>query len=120
AEIHDITVAEPQLDVLGQAGDLLLGIGVDTGERAVRLIDAAAARGVAAVVLRRSTAGSAAVRAAAEHGGTVLVVLSDQASWAHTVWLLRGVLDRAHAPRASSGAGPVHDELFALADGCAA
>lgn len=118
-EVHDITVAEPGLDVLGQAGDLLLGIGVDSDD-AVGLIEAATARGVAAVVLRRSAARSAGAHQAAVRGGTVLVELSDQASWAHAVWLLRGVLDRAHAPRASSGAGPVHDELFALADGCAA
>lgn len=119
-EIDDITVAEPQLGVLGQAGDLLLGIGIDGVDAAVDLLAAAVHGRVAAVVLRRSTAQEIPVRRAAEAGGCVLVELSDQASWAHTVWLLRGVLDRAHAPRASFGAGPVHDELFALADGCAA
>lgn len=119
-EVDDITVAEPGLGVLGQTGDLLLGIGVDTVPAAVDLLAEAADRSVAAVVLRRSTARAAEVRTAAEDGDVVLLELSDQASWAHAVWLLRGVLDRAHAPRASSGAGPVHDELFALADGCAA
>src|SRR5699024_8139952 len=99
---------------------LLLGIGVDTVPAAVDLLAEAVERNVAAMVLRRSTARAAAVRTAAEDGGVVLLELSDQASWAHAVWLLRGVLDRAHAPRISSGAGPVHDELFALADGCAA
>jgi hypothetical protein len=120
-EVDDIAIAEPALDVHGQAGDLVLGIGIDTAPGAVALLAAAAAGRVSGVVLRRATARHRSVRAAARRHGLTLVELSDQASWAHVVWLLRGVLDRAAAPdRGAMGDLPVHDELFALAEGCAA
>src|SRR5699024_6415071 len=80
-EVDAVTVAEPGLGVLGQVGDLLLGIGVDTVPAAVDLLAEAVERNVAAMVLRRSTARAAAVRTAAEDGGVVLLELSDQASW---------------------------------------
>lgn len=120
-EVDDIAIAEPALEVHGQAGDLLLGIGIDTADGAVSLLAAGAGAQVSGVVLRRSTARHRSVRAAARRLGVTLVELSDQASWAHVLWLLRGVLDRAAAPdRGTLADLPVHDELFALAEGCAA
>jgi hypothetical protein len=120
-QVDDIAIAEPGLEVHGQAGDLLLGIGIDTAPSAVDVLAAAAAGHVSGVVLRRSTARHRSVRAAARRHGVTLVELSDQASWAHVIWLLRGVLDRAAAPdRGTMADLPVHDELFALAEGCAA
>jgi hypothetical protein len=120
-EVDDISIAEPALEIHGQAGDLLLGIGIDTAEGAVELLGVAAAGRVSGVVLRRATARNRAVRAAARRRGVALVELSEQASWAHVIWLLRGVLDRAAAPaRGAVTDLPVHDELFALAEGCAA
>lgn len=121
ALVDDVTVAEPGQGVLGQAGDVVLGIGVDTPDQAVDILAAVAARGAAAVVLRRSAAKAREVRAAARRHGIGLIELSDQASWAHVVWLVRGVLDRTTGPTAGITAdGPIHDELFALADACAA
>ncbi|EWT00945.1 hypothetical protein N865_05880 [Intrasporangium oryzae NRRL B-24470] len=119
-EIDDITLAEPGAGVYGQAGDLLLGVGVESPERAVELLGAAVTAGSGGVVLRRSTARRREVRAAARRVGMTLVELADHASWAHVVWLLRGVLDRAASGSAVRSDGPVHDELFALADACAA
>jgi hypothetical protein len=121
ALVDDVTVAEPVQELFGQARDLVLGIGAQTSEAAVELVTRAAAGGAAAVVLRRGLARDREVRGAARRHGVGLVELSDQASWAHVVWLLRGVLDRATGPAGEvSGQGPVHDELFALADACAA
>ncbi|MGN6753117.1 MAG: PucR family transcriptional regulator [Intrasporangium sp.] len=121
ALVDDVTVAEPVQELFGQARDLVLGIGAQTAEAAVELVTRAAAGGAAAVVLRRALARDREVRGAARRHGVGLVELSDQASWAHVVWLLRGVLDRATGPAGDvTGQGPVHDELFALADACAA
>jgi hypothetical protein len=49
-----------------------------------------------------------------------LVELADHASWAHVVWLLRSLFDRASTGGAGRADGTVHDDLFALADACAA
>ena len=123
ALVDDVTIAEPGQALFGQPGDLVLGIGtaVDHEDEAVELVTRAAAAGAAAVVLRRPVARLREVRSAARRQQVGLVELSEQASWAHVVWLLRGVLDRATGPAgAVTGHGPIHDELFALADACAA
>ena len=119
-EVDDVTLAEPSSGVFGQAGDLLLGVGVEGPDAAVALLEAAAAVGSGGVVLRRSAARRRDVRGAARRLGMPLVELADHASWAHVVWLLRGVLDRAATGAAVRSDGPVHDDLFALADACAA
>ncbi|NUO90758.1 MAG: helix-turn-helix domain-containing protein [Dermatophilaceae bacterium] len=118
--VDDVTLAEPASGVFGQAGDLLLGVGVERPTEAAALLEGAAAVGTGAVVLRRSAARHQQVRAAATRFGVSLVALADHASWAHVVWLLRGVLDRAASGPAVRAEGPVLDELFALADACAA
>jgi hypothetical protein len=120
-EVDDITLAEPAQGLYGQPGDLLLGVGIEGTDDAVALLEEAARRGIGGVVLRRATSRRREVRAAARAAGIPLVELSDHASWAHVVWLLRGVLDRASAPGAPDrGDAPVHDDLFSLADACAA
>lgn len=120
-EVDDITLAEPAQDLYGQPGDLLLGVGIEGVDAAVDLLHEAARRGIGGVVLRRATSRRREVRAAARAAPIALVELSDHASWAHVVWLLRGVLDRASATEVTTRAdAPVHDDLFALADGCAA
>ncbi|MDC5698340.1 helix-turn-helix domain-containing protein [Intrasporangium calvum] len=119
-EVDDVTLAEPTSGVYGQAGDLLLGVAIETSEAAVSLLEGGAAAGSGGVVLRRSVARQREVRGAARRLGVPLVELADHASWAHVVWLLRGVLDRAATGAAVRSDGPVHDDLFALADACAA
>ena len=93
--VDDVTLAEPASGVFGQAGDLLLGVGVERPGDAAALVEGAAAVDSGAVVLRRSAARNQRVRTAAARFGVSLVELADHASWAHVVWLLRGVLDRA-------------------------
>src|SRR6478672_11577021 len=52
--VDDVTLAEPGSGVFGQAGDLLLGVGVERPTDAVALLEGAAAVGSGAVVLRRA------------------------------------------------------------------
>jgi hypothetical protein len=120
ATVDDVTLAEPGSGVFGQEGDLLLGVGVDRPEDAAALLEGAASAGCSAVVLRRMATRSPQVRAAARRFDISLLELADHASWAHVVWLLRGVLDRAAGGPSLRAEGPVLDELFALADACAA
>lgn len=117
--LDDVVVAEPSPSTWGQPGDLVLGIGVDRPEAAVALVEVAAERG-AVPVLRRAVARRREVRAAARRGAGGLLELSDQASWAHLLWLVRGILDRTAEAAGRPVEGPVHDELMALADGTAA
>jgi hypothetical protein len=117
--IDDITLAEPCAGVTGVPGDLLLGLGVTTALEALALLEVAATAGVSAVALRRALSHDPAVGAAAAAAGLPLVSIADEASWAHITWLLRELLDRAFAGAPTrDGLGP--DELFALADACAA
>ncbi|KQU68114.1 CdaR family transcriptional regulator [Phycicoccus sp. Root101] len=120
-EVDDLTIAEPGHGVVGQPGDLVLGVGVETVEAAVALVDAASAAGAGGLVLRRNLAARRQVRDRARRAGLALVGLAEQASWAHVVWLLRGVIDRASTTAGDRrGDAPVQDDLFALADAAAA
>ncbi len=121
AEVDDVTIAEPGHGVVGQPGDLVLGVGIESQAAAVELLAASGAAGAAAVVLRRGLARRKVVRARARQDGTALVELAEQASWAHLVWLLRGVIDRAATAGEARGPdGPAQDDLFGLADAAAA
>lgn len=118
AGVDDLTLAEPAQGVVGQRGDLVLGVGVGDPEAAADLVDRAAEAGAAAIVLRRGLARRRVVRDSARRGQLTLVELAEHASWAHIVWLLRGVLDRSATEGEAGGPGG-HDDLFALADAAA-
>ena len=120
AEVDDLTIAEPAQGVVGQPGDLVLGVGVETAEASADLVSAAARAGAGAVVLRRSLARRRTVRDRARREEVALVGLAEQASWAHLVWLLRGVIDRAAVGASRHEDAPVQDDLFSLADAAAA
>src|SRR5262245_36720159 len=68
-EVDDVTLAEPSSGVFGQAGDLLLGVGVESPEAAVTLLQAAKEAGSGGLVLRRAAARRSDVRAAARRIG---------------------------------------------------
>ena len=117
AAIDDLTLAEPGRDVLGIPGDLTVGVGVDSAVDGAQLVTAAGRRGVPAVLLRAGVAHLPEVRAAARDHGVALVALAENASWAHVIWLLRGLVDRTlgqQGPRASAS-----EELYAIADAAA-
>lgn len=118
AGVDDLTLAEPAQGVVGQRGDLVLGVGVGDPEAAADLVGRAAEAGAAAIVLRRGLARRRVVRDSARRRQLTLVELAEHASWAHIVWLLRGVLDRAATEGEAGGPGG-HDDLFALADAAA-
>lgn len=116
-EVDDLTLAEPGRGTIGLRGDLLLGVGVDEIDAAVDLVARAGAAGVGAVLLRIGTARDPRVREAADDADVALVGLADFASWAHTIWLLRGMLDRALGH--SGDISAEQDDLFAFADAVA-
>ncbi|KRF28907.1 CdaR family transcriptional regulator [Phycicoccus sp. Soil802] len=120
AEVDDLTIAEPGQGIVGQPGDLVLGVGVESAESAADLVRRAAEAGAGGVVLRRGIARRRTVRDRARRSGIALVELAEQASWAHLVWLLRGVIDRAAVGPGRRADAPVQDDLFALADAAAA
>jgi hypothetical protein len=117
AEVHDVALAEPG-DTPGQPGELVLGVGVTDRSGALALLERAAGSAAAGLVLKGPAASDPQVaRAVRRMAGPALVELQPHTSWAHVVWLLRGVIDRASAPDtgALGTAGP-HSDLFALAD----
>ncbi len=120
AEVDDLTIAEPTQGIVGQPGDLVLGVGVESAEAAADLVRRAAGAGAGGVVLRRTIARRRTVRDRARRSDIALVELAEQASWAHLVWLLRGVIDRAAVGPGRRDDAPVQDDLFALADAAAA
>ena len=120
AEVDDLTIAEPGQGIVGQPGDLVLGVGVESAEAAADLVRRAATAGAGGVVLRRTIARRRTVRDRARRSDIALVELAEQASWAHLVWLLRGVIDRAAVGPGRRDDAPVQDDLFALADAAAA
>ena len=121
--VDDITLVELDRGVVGVPGDLALGVGVDDPRVAVRLVVAMAGRGVGALVLRRPSADHPDVVAAATEHGIALLQLAEHASWAHIVWLLRGLLDRTLGQLGQQGHGGARpaaaEELFAIADAAA-
>jgi PucR C-terminal helix-turn-helix domain len=120
-EVRDVFLADPQEPATGQPGDLVLGLGLRDAEDAVELVERCAAGNASGVVLRTTLAHEPTVVAAAERWLLTLVALQPSVTWAHVVWLLRGVIDRAAAPDSpAAGDAGVHQELFALADAAAA
>jgi hypothetical protein len=120
-EVRDVFLAEPTDPAVGQPGDLVLGVALDTPARAVGLLQRCATGGACGLVLPADLAGHADLTAAAERAPLPVLALQDGTTWAHLVWLLRGVVDRAQAPDLPSGGdASVHSDLFALADAAAA
>jgi hypothetical protein len=121
SEVRDVFLADPQEPATGQPGDLVLGLGLRNAEEAVELVERCAAGAASGVVLRTALAHEPTVATAADKATLTLVALQPSVTWAHVVWLLRGVIDRAAAPDSpAAGDAGVHQELFALADAAAA
>ncbi|MEV6412197.1 helix-turn-helix domain-containing protein [Kribbella sp. NPDC051718] len=120
-EVRDVFLADPQEASTGQPGDLVLGFGLGSPEEAVELVARCAVGNASGIILRTTLAQDPEVVAQAEKRRLTLVALQPSVTWAHVVWLLRGVIDRAAAPDSpAAGDAGVHQELFALADAAAA
>ncbi|GLZ42395.1 helix-turn-helix domain-containing protein [Actinokineospora sp. NBRC 105648] len=120
--VTDVVIAETARRTQVAAGDLVLGIAVQSTAEAVELVGHCAEHGAAAVLLKPPHAVRNAVKAAARRTGTAVVEVHAATAWAQLVWLLRSVLDAAADEAANalnSGAGPFGD-LFRLADAAAA
>lgn len=117
--VDDVTIAEPGPHLPARPGDLVLGVGLQDVSQAVELIRQSSDSRAAGVALRRSLTRRRRVHEAAEAMGLCVVAVGEQASWAHLAWLLRGAIDRAAAQDLNSIDGPVHDDLFVLADAVA-
>lgn len=119
ARVEDVVIFESGPQAPARRRDLVLGVGVSHADQAVQLIRRSSQAGAAGVALRRGVARRRRVLHAAEESGLCLIAVGEQASWAHLAWLLRGAIDRAAAPDVLSLDGPVHDDLFVLADAVA-
>ncbi|MFA1551054.1 PucR family transcriptional regulator [Actinomadura chokoriensis] len=111
AQVHDVVLAEPG-EAAGQAGEIVLGVGVTGPDAAVALLERADAAGASGVVLKAPLAGAPEVARAGRRLRPALIELQPDTSWTHVVWLVRGAIDRAYAPQPTG----THDDLFALAD----
>ena len=123
AEVGDVFLVEPGEQAVGQRGDLVLGVGLAASAEAdpVALVERCVTGGASGLVLRQALAEDPAVTTAAERHGMLLVGLQPGIPWAHVVWMLRGVIDRAAAPGSPvAGDAGVHNDLFVLADAAAA
>jgi hypothetical protein len=117
-EVRDVFLTEPGDDSVGGAGDLVLGL--CEAADAPALVERCAATGASGLVLRRPIAEAVATRDAAEQCGLLLAALQERVTWAHVVWLLHGVLERAAAPDSPiAGDAGVYNDLFVLADAVA-
>ncbi len=107
AEVDDLTIAEPGSGRRrpGRA-TCVLGVGRRVGRGRRRCSRARPRPAAGGVVLRRATARSRAGPRPRPAPRVGLVELADHASWAHVVWLLRGVLDRAAGGPARARRGP--------------
>ena len=121
AFVEDVTLAEPELDVVGLPGDLVLGVGIADACAGCVLLERSAQAGAGGVVLKPPFAADEFVVSTAKRLDLALVELAPHSSWAHVVWLLRGIIDQAgSAASPLMGNAGVQGDLFALADAVAA
>lgn len=120
ASVDDVTLAEPELDIVGLPGDLVLGVGIADARAGCLLLERSAQAGAGGVVLKPPFAADELVVATAKRLDLALVELALHSSWAHVVWLLRGLIDQAGSPASPlMGDAGVQGDLFALADAVA-
>lgn len=108
AAVTGVTIQDPSEPVRVSAGEILLGVGVERDEQVVALLEAAGARGAAAVVVKPTFQGPGPGPA-----GAALLHLSGDASWTQVTTLLKGLIESG-APWESG------EDLFATADAVSA
>ncbi|WP_216843827.1 helix-turn-helix domain-containing protein [Phytoactinopolyspora alkaliphila] len=119
AETRDVFLAESHSSSAGEPGDLVLGVGMGGPDEAVDLVRRCAAAGASGLVIRLDLATHPDVMSAAGEAALPVIGAGEGISWAHLVWLLRGVIDRTAVPGPAVSQG-VHNDMFALADTVAA
>ena len=106
--VRGVAILDPDDELGGYPGELVLVIGV-RGREAARSVRLAARAGAAAVAVK---AGAGAPRAAAEDAGVALLTVRPQVRWDQLQVLIREVLDQAALATASDAE---HGDLFGLA-----
>lgn len=119
AVVTDLVVADVALDDVGGPGDLVLGIGLLGADAAGDLVDRAAERGAAAVVLPEAQAEDTRTRERARTHGLWLLAMPRAVSWVQLVWTLRAVVEWPGSGEGGADGG-VATDLFAVADAVAA
>jgi hypothetical protein len=120
-EVRDAVVTEPGEPSPVDAGDLVLGLGVETRDEAVAMLQRCAEAHAAGLMLRPPAVHDAQLVALAQRSGVALVALQPGVSWGPLPWAVRDVIDRAAAYE-TTGVGETggYDDLFTLADAAAA
>lgn len=121
-----VPVGEPVLldvaeGVVAPPGSVLLAIGCRPGAAATAsTIEAAAAAGLAAVIIKPYAQSPAPARVAAESAGIALLLADDAVSWPHLYRLLLAVVSGERGTRPEPLSAVVTGDLFALANAVAA
>lgn len=120
-EIGGVVIHDPLDAPLLPPGALVLGVGVESTERVVDLLDVLGRQQAAGLVVRGPVQLADQVREAVERSGVALLALSRGTPWAHLAAMLRSVLaegDVGVAEPESMGGLPSGD-LFAVANAIA-
>ena len=124
-DVADLVVYDPHDRLELQSGDLLVGVGVGSGDLAVELVAQLGAAGGVGLLLKSDADVAADVVAACRGAGVALLTMPRDAGWAQVLSLLRSlltedVLVRDQVPVPSEEmAGVATGDLFALADAIA-
>jgi DNA-binding PucR family transcriptional regulator len=121
-DVGGVVIHDPVDAPVLPRGALVLGVGVETAEEVVALLDALGTAHAAALVVRAPVPLTPEVRRAADAADVVLLGLSRGAPWAHLAAMVRSLLaegDVGVTERESLGGLPSGD-LFAVANAIAA
>ena len=118
-EVHDVVVHDVVDPFDVKEGDLVLGVGLGTGDETLRILDELAAKRIAAVVVKTPALADGSLVDAAAKAALTLLAVPAGASWSQIVQLTQSVLSHGTLAgddvRAFSAA-----DLFSLADAIAA
>lgn len=114
-QVSTVQIYDPLDDPEVPPGTILLGVGVEGGDRICALLSALGAAGAAGLVVKSPVAVDEAVRAKVLETGVVLLGLTRAASWAQVAALLRSLLAEGDVGDPGDPA-EIADDLFTLAN----
>ncbi|NUS01851.1 MAG: PucR family transcriptional regulator [Nonomuraea sp.] len=114
-EVTTVQIYDPLDELTTPPGTILLGVGVEGGDRVRELLEAVGRLGAAGLVVKSPVAADERVRAKVLETGVVLLGLTRAASWAQVAALLRALLAEGDVGGAGEPAESP-DDLFTLAN----
>ncbi|NUT44449.1 MAG: PucR family transcriptional regulator, partial [Thermoactinospora sp.] len=114
-EVTTVQIYDPLDELTAPPGTILLGVGVEGGDRVRELLEAVGRLGAAGLVVKSPVAADERVRAKVLETGVVLLGLTRAASWAQVAALLRALLAEGDVGGAGEPAESP-DDLFTLAN----